>query len=109
MIIRSKERVRQTQEVFTPYELCLRMVRNIPKEKLRDPTTTYIDPSCGDGNFLCAIHQVLTEEYGQTSEDVMSRLTGIELMSDNAAEAKRRLPGAKIICADALKFEFNSW
>ena len=102
-------RIRDRQEVFTPHELCLQIVRDIPEEKLRDPTTTYLDPSCGDGNFLYALHQVLTEDYGHTSDGVMSRLYGVELMEDNVEEARRRLPGAHIVCHDALTFDYDSW
>ena len=106
---RSKARIKQTGEVFTPHELCLQMVRDIPKEKLRDPTATFLDPSCGDGNFLYALHQVLTEDYQHASEDVMDRLYGVELMEDNVEVARARLPGAHIVCADALTFDYDSW
>lgn len=109
MIFRSKERVKQTQEIFTPHELCLQMVRDIPKEKLQDPTTTFLDPSCGDGNFLYALHQVLTEDYGHASENVMSRLYGVDLMPDNVEVARARLPEANIVCHDALTFDYDSW
>lgn len=85
------------------------MVREIPEEKLRDPTTTFLDNSCGDGNFLYALHEVLTQDYGHASEDVMSRLYGVELMEDNVALAQARLPGAHIVCADALTFDYDSW
>ena len=77
--------------VFFPEHMGLRC---LPEEKLRDPSTTFLDPSCGDGNFLYALHEVLTQDYGHTSESVMDRLYGVELMEDNVAEAKRRLPGA---------------
>ena len=107
MLNRSKERVKFTGEVFTPHELCLQMVRDIPEEKLSDPTTTYIDPSCGDGNFLWALHQVLTEDYSQPSEGVMDRLYGVELMADNVEVAQARLPGAHIVCADALTYDYS--
>ena len=88
-VTKSKKRVKQTGEVFTPHELCLQMVGDIPEEKLSDPTSTYIDPSCGDGNFLFALHEVLTQDYGQTSESVMSRLYGVELMADNVEIAQK--------------------
>ena len=104
---KSKKRVKQTGEVFTPHELCLQIVRDIPEEKLSDPTSTYIDPSCGDGNFLFALHQVLTEDYGQTSESVMGRLYGVELMADNVEIARARLPGAHIVCHDALTYDYS--
>jgi type I restriction-modification system DNA methylase subunit len=104
---KTQERIKQTGEVFTPHELCLQMVRDIPEKTLSDPTSTYLDPSCGDGNFLFALHQVLTEDYGQTSESVMDRLYGVELMADNVVIARARLPGAHIVCHDALTYDYS--
>ena len=103
---RTKERIKQTGEVFTPHELCLQMVREIPREKLADPTSTYLDPSCGDGNFLVALHEVLTQDYQQDPANVNARLYGVDLMPDNIAVAKSRLPGAHLVCADALTYDF---
>lgn len=102
-------RIKQTGEIFTPHELCLQMVRDIPKDKLKDSSTTYLDPSCGDGNFLVALHQVLTEDYGHDSVEVQRRLYGIDIMADNIEEARRRLPHANLVCADALTFDYDSW
>ena len=107
MIKKSKERIKKTGEVFTPMDLCLRMVREIPEKTLKDPTSTYLDPACGDGNFLVALLQILTEEYGHDRDQVLSRLFGVELMYDNVEEALRRLGGGKIVCADALTFNFD--
>ena len=104
---KTKKRIKQTGEVFTPHDLCLQMVRDIPEEKLKDSTSTFLDPSCGDGNFLFALHQVLIEDYGHTSENVMDRLYGVELMADNVEVAKQRLPGAHIVCADALTYDYS--
>lgn len=88
-------------------ELCLQMVRDIPRDKLEDPSTTFLDNSCGDGNFLVALLQVLTEEYGHDREQVLSRLYGVDLMPDNIEIAKQRLPGANLVCADALTYDYN--
>jgi hypothetical protein len=109
------QRVRDRQEVFTPMELCLRMVRDISKEKLRNPTTTYLDNSCGDGNFLVALFSVLTEEYGHDPFHVLNhQLYGIDIMADNIETARDRLkvqPGTPawnhIICADALTYDYS--
>jgi len=60
---RGRERVKQTAEVFTPMDLCLRMVKEIPLEKLQDPDAKFLDNSCGDGNFLVALFKVLSK-YG---------------------------------------------
>ena len=115
MINRTKERIKQTGEVSTPHELCLQMVKDIPEMKLRDLTTTYLDPSCGDGNFLVALFQVLTEEYNHDPQHVLDyQLYGVDLMPDNIEVARNRLgitPEMKawnhVICADALKYDYS--
>ena len=107
--MKSKERIKQTGEVFTPMDLCLQMVREIPEETLKDPTSTFLDTSCGDGNFLVALLQVLTEEHGHSPSQVLTRLYRVELMQDNVDEALRRLGGANIVCADSLTFDYESW
>ena len=112
---RGKTRVKQTGEVFTPMDLCLKMVRDIPEEKLKDPTTTYLDNSCGDGNFLVTLLQVLTEEYNHPRDQVLNtQLYGVDLMPDNIATVKERLglqPGTPgwdhVVCADGLTYDYN--
>ena len=88
-------------------DLCFRMVRDIPENKLKDPTSTFLDPSCGDGNFLVALLQVLTEEYGHDREQVLSRLYGVEIMQDNVDRALERLGGGHLVCANALEYDFS--
>ena len=108
------QRVRDRQEVFTPMDLCLRMVRDISEEKLRDPDTTYLDNSCGDGNFLVALFTVLTEDYGHDPSHVLNhQLYGVDIMEDNVAIARSRLglsPGTPawdhVVCADALTYDY---
>lgn len=90
-------------------DLCFRMVRDIPEDKLKDPTSTFLDPSCGDGNFLVALLQVLTEEYGHDREQVLSRLYGVEIMQDNVDRALERLGGGNIVCHDALTFDYDQF
>ena len=90
-------------------DLCLRMVRDIPEKTLKDPTSTYLDPACGDGNFLVTLLQVLTEEYGHDRDQVLSRLYGVELMQDNCDEALRRLGGGNIVCSDSLTFDYDQF
>jgi hypothetical protein len=112
---RGKERVKKTAEVFTPMDLCLEMVRDIPEEKLQDPNTTYLDNSAGDGNFLSALYEVLTKEYGHDGTHVLNnQLYGVELMPDNVSTIRDRLniqPGTPawdhIVCADALTYDYS--
>ena len=105
-------RIRDRQEVFTPIGLCLRTVRDIPEEKLKDPNTTYLDNSCGDGNFLVALLQVLTEEYGHERDHVVDhQLFGVDIMADNIEVTKTRLGVAKdhphYVCHDALTYDYG--
>ena len=53
-IHRSKERIKQTGEVFTPLELVDEMLSKLPEE-VWAPDKTFLEPSCGDGNFLVRI------------------------------------------------------
>jgi hypothetical protein len=109
---RGVARVKKTAEVFTPEDLCLRMVHEVPEETLRDPNSTYLDHSCGDGNFLVALLKVLTEEYGHDREHVLNhQLYGVDLMPDNIAEVKRRLDVPEdhphFVCHDGITYDYS--
>lgn len=112
---RGRDRVKTTGEVFTPMDLCKRLIRQIPEEKLIDPSTTYLDNSCGDGNYLAALYEVLTKEYGHDGSHVLNhQLYGIDLMPDNISTARDRLgivPGMPawdhIVCADATRYDYS--
>ena len=56
-IERSDERIKVTQEVFTPMELVEYMIDDIDVELLKDPESTFIDNSAGCGNFLVGLKQ----------------------------------------------------
>ena len=110
---RGRERVKQTAEVFTPMDLCLRMVREIPITKLKDPNAKFLDNSCGDGNFLVALFKVLSK-YHDADHVLNNMIYGVDLMPDNVAEAKRRLglsedmPGwHHVVCADGLTYDYE--
>ena len=110
---RGRDRVKTTGEVFTPMDLCLRMVREIPAEKLQDPNATFLDNSCGDGNFLVALLKVLSK-YHEPQHVLNNMIYGVDLMPDNVAEAKRRLgltedmPGwHHVVCADGLTYDYS--
>lgn len=109
---RGHKRVKATGEVFTPADLCRDMIKRIPEEKLRSPNTTYLDNSCGDGNFLVALYEVLTREYGHEEEHVVNNmLYGVDLMPDNIAEVKRRLGVPEdhphFVCQDGLTYDYS--
>lgn len=106
-------RVKQTGEIFTPIDLCVKMIKQIPEEKLRDPNATFLDNSCGDGNFLVALLKVLCN-YHDRDHVLANMIYGIDLMPDNIGTAKDRLgltpdhPGwDHIVCADGLTYDYS--
>jgi type I restriction-modification system DNA methylase subunit len=110
---RGSKRVKQTAEVFTPMDLCLQMVLQIPEKNFRDPDAKYLDNSCGDGNFLVTLFKVLSKYHD--SEHVLNEMIyGVDLMPDNVATAKERLgltPNMKgwhhVVCADGLIYDYE--
>jgi type I restriction-modification system DNA methylase subunit len=110
---RGSERVKQTGEVFTPIDLCVKMIRSLPVEKLKDPNATFLDNSCGDGNFLVALVKVLSK-YHDRDHVVNNMVYGVDLMPDNVATVRERL-GLKpedqgwhhIVCADGLTYDYE--
>jgi hypothetical protein len=94
-------------------DLCLRMVNEIPFDKLKNPDAKFLDNSCGDGNFLVALFKVLSK-YHDADHVLNSMIYGVDLMPDNVIEAKRRLglklemPGwHHVVCADGLTYDYN--
>lgn len=112
-LVRSKARVKELGEVFTPAALVSEMLDKLPPDSWL-PDKTFLEPSCGTGNFLVQILQRKLAA-GHPPLQALSTIYGIDIMPDNIAESKRRLleivgelPGAEallhknIIVADAL-------
>ena len=55
--IRSKENVRNNGEVFTPTHIVDDMLKLIPEKAWKDPSFVFIEPTCGNGQFLVRIFQ----------------------------------------------------
>ena len=49
---RDRARIKATGEVFTPTPLVQEILDRLDPVLLQDPTKTFLDPSCGDGQFL---------------------------------------------------------
>lgn len=109
-IERSDERIKETQEVFTPQELVESMIDDIPVETLRDPSSTFIDNSAGSGNFLVALKIRLLNYH--TEEHILDHmLYAVEMMEDNHKELCSRLGVSTdhphYVCADALEYDYS--
>ena len=89
-IERSDERIAETQEVFTPAELCESMISEIEEELLKDSSSTFIDNSAGSGNFVVALINKLSEYHDR--QHVIDRMVyAVELMEDNHKEMCERI------------------
>lgn len=102
--IKSKDRVRDLAEVYTNEREVKAMLDLIPLKKDDDLITyRYLEPACGNGNFLIEIlrrklqrvnekysHKTL-REYEFFIARVLSTIYGIDICPDNVEEARIRL------------------
>ena len=99
--IKSKERVAQRGEVFTAEREVNAMLDLVEHECLR-PDSRFLEPACGDGNFLSAIlRRKLTElrrKYKKSARDyeklaivAIGSLYGVDIMNDNVLACRERL------------------
>ena len=121
-IERDKLRVKETAEVFTPTPLVQEMLDKLEEqdsELFSNSTKTFLDPSCGDGQFLSEVVIRKMERSHCTLEQALSTTYGVELMEDNVKLCKERLAGPNptqeildildknIVCADALTYHYR--
>ena len=88
-LVRSKDRVKELGEVFTPAALVSAMLDKMPPDSWL-PDKTWLEPSCGTGNFLV---QILERKLaaGHPPLQALATLYGIDIMEDNVVESRRRL------------------
>ena len=89
-IDRDQLRIKATSEVFTPTPLVQELLDTIDQTLFTDPLKTFLDPSCGDGQFLSEI-LIRKIENGSTFEQALGSLYGVDLMKDNVELCRERL------------------
>ena len=113
---RDKLRVKATGEVFTPTPLVREILDKISLDQFTDPTKTFLDNSCGDGQFLGEV-LIRKMENGSTFEQALSTTYGVDLMEDNVELCRERLLCGQehlrhiieqnIVCADGLRYHYR--
>ena len=99
--IKSKERVAEHGEVFTN-EREVNAMLDLVKDETERIESRFLEPACGDGNFLIEILRrklaVVKRQYGRSRSDyekysilALSSIYGVDIMEDNAAECRKRL------------------
>jgi len=53
--MKTNERKKTLGEVFTPIELVEELLSQLPDTVWQDASKTFLDNSCGNGNFLVAV------------------------------------------------------
>lgn len=115
-IERDRQRVKATSEVFTPTSLVQEILDQIPLIQFQDTSKIFLDPSCGDGQFLSEV-LIRKMENGIDFETALSTIYGVDLMQDNVDLCRERLLcGRKdlrhivernVVCADGLRYHYR--
>ncbi len=115
-IDRDKNRVKATSEIFTPTGLVQEVLDKLPQTEFSDPSRTFIDNSCGDGQFLSEV-LIRKVQNGIDIKTALETIYGVDLMEDNVALCRERLMCGQeelrpiveknIVCANALEYEYD--
>lgn len=92
-LIKSKQRVKDFAEVFTPKHIVKDMCDLVPEEMWTSIDTTFLEPACGTGNFLAEILErkfKLCKNWDDGLRALKS-IYGMDIQQDNVEETKLRL------------------
>ena len=125
--VKSKERKKTYGEVYTNEREVKAMYDLIPKETWHNIESTFLEPACGNGNFLVEIFERKLKLCRNIQDGLtaLRSIYGIDILQDNVEESRQRLfdmfvnafPSAavrdimaaemilenNIICGDSLK------
>jgi hypothetical protein len=115
-------RIKETAEVFTSTKCVqkeLDLLEEHDEKTFVEVKRKFLDPMCGDGQFLSEVVIRKMERSGCTLEQALSTTYGVELMEDNVELCKKRLAGPNptqeildildknIVCHDALTYDYS--
>lgn len=110
-----KARTRAIDEVFTPTALVDKILDRLAVD-WQDPDKTFIDPTCGDGQFLSEV-LIRKVQNGIDFEQALRTVYGVDIRLDNVLDCRERLLCGRedlrqivednIIHADSRVFKFT--
>ena len=91
--VKSPDRMKKHGEVLTASKEVEAMLELV-KDMLDTPDKTFLEPACGDGNFLTAILKRKLTNQNNKEETILSALKsiyGVDLLEDNVLTARKRM------------------
>lgn len=88
--IRSRDNVRNNGEVFTPTPIVDDMNNLIPNSAWTDNEFVFIEPTCGNGQFLTRILSKRIDS-GLSIEESLNTIIGMDITADNIWDSHKRL------------------
>lgn len=91
--IKSKARVKDLGEVFTAQREVTAMLDMLPEEVFSNPLKTFLEPSCGTGNFLVEIlrRKIQHNPNSLSILKSLSAIYGVDISLENIQESKARM------------------
>ena len=100
-LTKSRSRIRDHGEVFTP-DFIVKNMLNLVKHETERIESRFLESACGDGNFLINVLEKKLEvverkykknqfDYERNSLIAISSIYGVELLDDNVQEARKRV------------------
>lgn len=88
-LIKSRDRVQDVGEVFTPDFLVERMLDRFPSDAWK-PNKDWLEPTCGNGQFILGILRRKIKT-GSTLLQALDSTFGADIMKDNVSECHIRI------------------
>jgi type I restriction-modification system DNA methylase subunit len=117
-VARENERIKKTGEIFTPTKLVQKILNDMSAELFMDPNKTFLDNSCGNGQFLSEV-LIKKLENNISFDKALSTIYSVDIMLDNidicrnrllcGQEQYRHIVERNIVCGDALTFNYYIW
>jgi hypothetical protein len=108
-------RIKSLQEVFTPTTMVQNLLDKLDPKLFQDAEQEFIDPTCGDGQFLGEV-LIRKIENGIDFETALTTIFGVDLMQDNVELCRERLLCGQehlryiveknIVCDNALTYNY---
>ena len=91
--IKSRNRVKEFAEVYTNEREVKAMCDLIPKETWDNIESTFLEPACGNGNFLV---EILARKFERCKDEkdglkALASIVGFDIQQDNVEESRERL------------------